>query len=333
MPNITRDVQITWTAVPGTVNYIVFRKTIVPTASDFNFVTNVSAPITSYTFVGSDEDERDVYQVKAVDANNVLIDDANAIQTISFPNASSGIWTTDTITPDGQPMNVPVDVPYLTKDEFLLEPIAKGLGYSTSHLDYLDGSLDKILLRASAVVNRYCNRYFQKMTIDETFPNVTIQVQNPKLCVIPLNNGPVRRVNSITIQVLKWFIPFSREYLIPFYQQNYYQIVPMLSTSGQGAPMGTGTPIPSVILEQSQLGIIWTNYTCGYDIIPEDIKYATALVAGKMLGLGRHNPLGLAQFNTQTTRQIFSKTATENPIDDEVEKILRPYKYNTLRFT
>ena len=330
---ITRDIQISWTTVPGTVNYKIFRKKIVPTATDFIYAATVSAPITNYIFTGNDEDERDVYQVKAVDGDDVLINSSDAIQTIQFPDKSSGIWTTATITPNGQPMNVPVDISYLTKDEFLKQPIAKGLGYTVNHPDYKDGSLDDILLQASATVNRYCNRYFQKMTIDETFPNVTIQVENPKLCVIPLLNSPVQRINSITIQVLKWFIQFQLDYLIPFYQQHYYQIVPMLSTSGQGTPNGTGTPIPSVILEQSQLGIIWTNYTCGYDIIPQDIKYATALLAGKMLGLGRFNPLGLAQFNTQTTRQIFSKTREENPLDDEIAKILDKYKLRIIRFS
>lgn len=333
MQNPLRDIQITWESVSGTVNYLVYRKTIVPDSSDFTYIASVSSPTLNYTFAGRDENERDVYQVKAVDLNGVLINDDNAIQTIQFPDKASGIWTTDSITPDGQPMNVPVDVAYLTKDEFLKQMIAKGLGYSKQHPDYLDGSLDDLLLQASATVNRYCNRYFQKMTIDETFPNITIQVQNPKLCVIPLLNTPVSRINSVTIQVLKWFIPFELTYLIPFYQQHYYQIVPMLSTAGQGSPMGTGTPIPSVLLEQSQLGTIWTNYTCGYDIIPQDIKYATALIAGKMIGLGRHNPLGLSIFKTQTTMQTFAKGKTENPVDDEISKILDKYKLFTLRMT
>jgi len=328
---ITRDIQITWNSVVDAVNYQIFRKKIVPTATDFIYVATVAAPTTNYVFTGSDEDERDVYQVKALLAGDVLSSDSEAIQTIQFPDKASGIWSAGNITPDGQPMNVPVDVPYLTKDEFLKQMIAKGLGYTKQHPDYIDGSLDDLLLQASAMVNRYCGRYFQKMTIDETFPNVTIQVQNPKLCVIPLMNGPVHKINSVTIQVLKWFITFDLEYLIPFYLQRYYQIVPMLSTSGQGS--ATGTPIPSVILEQSQLGIVWTNYTCGYDVIPQDIKYAVGLIAGKMIGLGRNNPLGLSSFRTQTTSLTYAKNKEENPIDDEVAKVLNKYKYITLRMT
>jgi hypothetical protein len=193
--------------------------------------------------------------------------------------------------------------------------------------------LDNILLQASSAVNRYTRRFFQKQTIDETFPNVTIQVSNPRFTVIPLKYPPVSKINSVTIQVLKWFIPFNLEYLIqPFYEQHYYQIVPLLSTAGQGAPLGTGTPIPSVILEQSQLGIVWTNYTCGYDVIPEDIKYATALVAGKMLGM-KFNPLGLRSFATQTTTQQWSEAGQANYIDSEVMNILNKYRLSTLRFT
>jgi len=332
--SITRNIQISWTAVPGTVKYYIFRKKLTEHATDFVNVATVLPPTTNYTFIGEDEDERDLYQVKAVDAGDVLVNNTNSVQDINFPSKSSGIYTTNTSTPDGQPATVPVDVPYLTKEEFILHPIARGLGITAGCAEYNDGSLDLILLQASSHVNRYCRRYFQKQTIDETYPNVTIQVSNPRLCVIPLKNAPVGQINSVTIQVLKFFIPFSLEYLIqPFYEQHYYQIVPMLSTSGQGSPMGTGTPIPSVILEQSQLGIVWTNYTCGYDVIPEDIKYATGLVAGKMIGLGKFNPLGLAQFSTQTTRQIFSKGRADNPIDDESSKILDKYRFLSIRFT
>jgi hypothetical protein len=331
---IKRNIQISWNAISGAYKYKVYRKKIQPAASAYNFVADVLSPLVSYTFFGSDEDERDAYQVKATDASDVLSNDPNAVQDIFFPDRASGIYTTNNSTPDGQPMTVPVDVAYMTKEEFIRQPIAKGLGITANHPDYLDGSLDEYLLQASSHVNRYCRRHFQKQTIDETYPNVTIQVSNPRLCVIPLKEKPFTQINSVTIQVLKFFIPFSLEYLIPcFQEQGYYQIVPMLSTAGQGSPLGTGTPIPSVILESSQLGIVWTNYTCGYDVIPQDIKYATALIVGKMIGLGKYNPLGLASFKTQTTLQTFAKGRSSNPIDDEASKILDKYKLSSMIFT
>ncbi len=335
---ITQSPQISWAAVTGAIKYEIYQKSIQPIDQDFTFIAAIDAPTTNYVVTGLSVDALDVFKVLAYKTYNaqgdgVLVDDPNNTQLVNFPNLSGAVYTTNSSTPDGQPAVVPVDVSYLTKDEFLLEPIAVGLGLSTSSAEYSNGMLDRLLLRASSHVNRYCGRYFQKQTIDETFPNVTIQVSNPRLTNIPLKYPPVRQINEVTIQVLTYFIPFSLQYLIqPFYEQHYYNIVPLLSTAGQGAPMGTGTPIPSVILEQSQLGIVWTNYTCGYDIIPEDIKYATALVAAKMYGM-KFNPLGLTQFKTQTTMQTFTKAKGDNPIDSEAMKILDKYKIPTLRFT
>ena len=334
MPELLRDIQVSWNPVSGAAKYKVFRKKIATNATDFVLAATVTAPTTSYTFVGQPEDERDLFRIEATEATGTtLVDATNAVQDIFFPDRSSGIYTTNLSTPDGQPATVPTDVPYMSKDEFLQYPIALGLGITVASPEYTSGMLDKLLLQASSRVNRHCKRYFQKQTIDETFPNVTIQVSNPRLNVIPLKNGPVTQINSVTIQVLKFFIPFSLEYLIqPFYEQRYYQIVPMLSTAGSGSPMGTGTPIPSVILEQSQLGIVWTNYTCGYDIIPEDIKFAVTLIVGKMLGF-KHNPLGLSQFSTQTTSQTWTAAGVDNVLDSEAMSILDKYKYTTLRFT
>jgi hypothetical protein len=333
MPGLLRNIQITWTAVTGAVNYKVFRKKITEHATDFVLATTVAAPLVTYTFLGLEEDERDLFRVEAVDiSGTTLVNATNAVQDISFPDRSAGIYTTNSSTPDGQPATIPVDVPYMTKDEFIKQPIARGLGIVATSPEYIDGTLDTLLLQASSHVNRYTRRYFQKQTIDETFPNVTIQVSNPRLTIIPLKNPPVSQINSVTIQVLRWFIPFSLEYLIqPFYEQHYYQIVPMLSTAGQGAPMGTGTPIPSVILEQSQLGIVWTNYTCGYDVIPEDIKEAVGIIAGKMFGM-KHNPLGLSSFKTQTVSQTWEPSGATNYLDSEVMAILNKYRIPTLRF-
>lgn len=332
--SVTRNIQITWNAVPSTTNYKIYRKKVQPIASNYTFIANVAAPTLNYTFTGSAVDELDTYRIEAVDASDVVVNDANAVQDVFFPSKLGGIYETNLSTPDGQPANNPVDISYLTKEEFIMSPIALGLGITQSSTEYQNGSLDRTLLQASSHINRYCRRYFQKQTIDETYPNLTIQVSNPRLTIIPLRNSPVQRINSVTVQVLKWFIPFDLEYLIqPFYEQHYYQIVPLLSTAGQGSPLGTGTAIPSVILEQSQLGIVWTNYTCGYDIIPEDIKYAVSLIAGKMIGLGKYNPLGLSSFSTQSTTQSFSTKKDNNPIDTEVASILDKYKFNTLRIT
>lgn len=170
-----------------------------------------------------------------------------------------GLWQTPTNTPTGAAMQVSVDNPYITKSQFILNPIAKGLGITASSTEYTDGTLDAIILEASSMVNRYCRRHFDRQTIDEIYPNITIQVTNPQLTTVPLDEGPINQINTIYIQVLQWFIEFSLSYLQTIPEAHYYQIVPLLSSDGS-----TGIPIPSVLLQQSNLGKIWTNYDYGY---------------------------------------------------------------------
>jgi hypothetical protein len=176
----------------------------------------------------------------------------------------SGNITTGNITPSGARKKIAVDNPYVTKDDFINDPIALGLGITTSSAMYSNGTLDKILLRASAEVNRICRRYFDTQTIDETKTGFRAQPFNPQLTTVVLNNRPYRTINSINIQVLKWFLPIivsgPNSYLQDFPDYGYYKIVPLLSSSGQGY----GSPIPAAILDRVALGVLWTNYTFGY---------------------------------------------------------------------
>ena len=118
----------------GAVSYHIFRKKVGTNATDFVDSATVLVPTTSHTFTGADEDERDIFQVKAFKAADVLSDASNAVQDLFFPDRSAGVYTTNTSTPDGQPATVPVDVAYLTKDEFIKFPIARGLGFTMSSL-------------------------------------------------------------------------------------------------------------------------------------------------------------------------------------------------------
>lgn len=321
MANFIKDVQISWSAVTGAVAYVVEQQTAQPGSSDFTTIATVDSPSLSYTYAGRQQDELSLFRVTAVSNKTTLTvcPASNAVQMVGFPQYS-GAYVGEGDTPDGQPFVHPVDVPYVTKEEFILHPSAAALGLTASSTEYTNGTLDMLILSASASVNRYCKRYFQRQTIDEKYPNITISVTNPRLCVIPLKNGPVHRVNSVSIQVLKWFIPFSLEYLQTFYDQAYYKIVPMLTANG------TGTPIPSVLLEQSQLGIVWTNYTCGYDVIPSDIKFATCLIAAKMYGQSKFNPLGLTSMSTQTFSQSFGAQTSDSDLDPMAMNMLKKYK-------
>jgi hypothetical protein len=312
------EIEISWSTKSGAVNYRIYKR---QPNSYWSLIATVDAPTTSYIFNGY-ENTQYMFGVRVW---NGSYESDLALQ--NYPQDVSATWQTPSNTPSGLPMVTPYDIQYVTKDEFLTSPIAKGLGYTVDSIDYTDGTIDHALLKASSYVNRYCRRYFNKMTIDEIYPNVTIQVSNPRLTTVPLRYGPVQNINSITIQVLKWFIPFTKDYLIQHPEQRFYQIVPMISSSGT-----TGSPIPSVLLEQSDLGIIWTNYTFGYDVIPEDIKHAVEVIAGQELAMLKQNPMGATSLKTGNFAITFGKNE-ENPVLNEVKSILNPWVLHTLRMT
>jgi hypothetical protein len=176
----------------------------------------------------------------------------------------SGFFQTPSNTPSGLPKKVAVDNPYYTKDEFLTHELAVGLGITATSPIYTNGRLDRILLIASAEVNRFCRRWFDQQTIDETKVGIQIQPMNPQLVTVLTQNRPYTVINTIYIQVLKWFIQIdtsaSSGYLQDFPDYGYYKIVPLLSNSGTGI----GSPLPAEIVDKTPLGVLWTNYTFGF---------------------------------------------------------------------
>lgn len=179
----------------------------------------------------------------------------------------SGQINTGNNTPTGAKMQVAVDNPYMSKDEFINSFEAQGLGLSVSSPQYLSGEIDRKLLQASAWVNRHCGRWFDTQTIDEQKTSFTVRPFNPQLVTVVLKNRPYSKINSVYIQVLQWYIQVITSgpdsYLQDFYDKGFYKIVPMLSTAGTGV----GSPIPAVILDHVPLGVLWTNYTFGYGTV------------------------------------------------------------------
>ncbi len=313
-------IQLSWDASSAAVEYRIYKRE--PNADWVLLATVVGTPPpTFYNFNGV-EGTQYIFSIRVWNGSY-----ESELTQVNYPYNLSASWQTPINTPDNMPMVTPYDIQYVTKEEFLKSPIAKGLGYNSSSEDYIDGTIDHALLKASSHVNRYCRRYFQKMTIDEIYPNVTIQVSNPRLTTVPLRYGPVQKINTIYIQVLKWFIKFELTYLIQHPEQRFYQIVPMISSAGT-----TGTPIPSVLLEQSDLGMVWTNYTFGYDIIPEDIKHAVEVITGQELAMMKQNPMGATSFGTGTFKITFG-TKEQNPVLEEVRSLLNPWVLHTIRMT
>ena len=176
----------------------------------------------------------------------------------------SGFFQTPSNTPTGQPYQVAVDNPYITVDDYLNSFEAQGLGLSTSSPQYASGELQKKIIQASGMVNRITRKHFDTQTIDEQMRGIIVRPYNPQLVTNVLNNRPYRKINSIYIQVLKWFIQVDTSpdngYLQDFPDKGFYKIVPLLSSAGTGV----GSPIPAAILDRVALGVLWTNYTFGY---------------------------------------------------------------------
>jgi hypothetical protein len=175
----------------------------------------------------------------------------------------SGNIPTGTNTPSGALMKVAVDNPYVTRDELVASFEAQGLGIDANIPQYSSGELDRKILQASAWINRHCRRWFDTQTIDETKTGIQIRPFNPQMVSVVLMNRPYSKINSIYLQVLKWFIQVdvgASGYLQDFPDKGFYRIVPMLSSAGTGV----GSPMPAMIADRTHIAVLWTNYTFGY---------------------------------------------------------------------
>lgn len=86
---------------------------------------------------------------------------------------------------------------------------------------------------------------------------------NPQLVTMVMQNRPYNKINTLYIQVLKWFIQIDTApsgYLQDYPDKGFIRIVPLLSNSGAGA----GSPMPAEIVDKTPLGVLWANYTFGY---------------------------------------------------------------------
>jgi hypothetical protein len=188
----------------------------------------------------------------------------------NIPNIQSGFFQAEggtPLTPTGNAKRSEVDSPYITKSEFIESPEAAGMGITQNSSDgwYSNGTLDKILVRASSWVTRYCNQWFDTQTIDEYQTGFTVRPFNPRLVSVYTHNAPIQNIQGIWIQVLQWFIqiqttPLESSYLQILPDWGVFKIVPLLSTAGSG----TGSPIPAAILDKVPLGVLWYSYTFGY---------------------------------------------------------------------
>lgn len=312
-----RLIELQWTPVTDTnvVGYNVYKVDGAPpnsTKTLLAYIVGVTSKVYDWTGV---EGVQYQFEIRATDGVN----EGPPLE-VFYPDGST-IYTPSVVTPTGQPMMIARDTQYLTKDDFINYP--NGLKLKTTSDLYLSGALDTILKASSEQVNRYCRRHFNVQTVDEVYHGIRIGQDMPKLVTIPLNEGPIQNINRIDIQVLKWFINFSLDYLQIFPDQGYIQIVPFLGGNA------SGIPLPSAALISGLLGKIWVNYTFGYDSLPNEILMATSLFATKMIGL-QENPVSAAavkfgrNFNLQWD-------ADNDPLIGQARRLLDPYRFSVWR--
>lgn len=313
-----RLITINWTPVTtvGVTGYNIYLVNGAPPSSTKTLLAFVSGIGTSTYNYTATEYVQYQFEVRATNGTN----EGPPLE-VFYPNGTS-LWSPTLITPTGAPMQIVRDMPYMTKDEFINYPT--GLGLTTSSTLYTNGMLDTLLQTASEQVNQYCHRHFNTQTIDEVYHGIRIASQGePKLQTIQLREKPIQVINSIYIQVLKFFINFSLDYLQVFPEDGFIQIVPFLGGNA------SGIPLPSAVLTEGLLGKVWTNYTFGYDVIPDSIKAATALLATRLIGM-QENPVGAqsVRFGRNFSLQW---DKDHDPVMNHVKILLDPYRESTFR--
>ncbi len=233
-----------------------------------------------------------------------------------MPSNSSGIWTAPNHTPTGAAFQYAQDVQYVDKSAFIKDYIVShGLGITSNDIEYTDGTLDALLLEASANINRRTGRHWNVQTIDETFSRKTLGFSSERdYITIRLTELPINSINRIDFEVLGQFVPVALTYMQnSFPEAGFFQIIPMLTSAA-----GTVTPIP----RDTQIGNYWVNYTFGYTTIPDGIKKAVILEAVKLIGLQR-NVLGASSIKSNQKTLTWGET---NKIDDQIDQMLAQYK-------
>lgn len=236
---------------------------------------------------------------------------------------SGGLWTDfNLLTPTGVAFQHAIDNQYITVAEFIQHPmVVDGIGLKSTDAIYTSGYLDKLLLRASTWINRYTSRHFDIQTIDETYPYTMIKRDYLSQLTINLNEYPIRKINTIYFQTLKYFTQFSLDYLQVNPEAGYYQVSPLITSTG-------AVSVPQSALENPQGTRIWTNYTFGYDAIPADITEAVVMLASKFIA-NQRNPIGLTDFKTASLGMSWD--AQKDPLIAQIKEILDPYKKISLR--
>lgn len=309
-----RLIVVSWTPVTDTNAvgyniYIVHGAPEITTKVFLAFVNGVTSGAYNYTAV---EGVQYQFEVRATDAQ--VNGNESAPLEIFYPDGRT-IATPTTLTPDGGPMMIVRDAQYVQATEF--NQYSTGLQFANTDAIVTSGVLDSYLKAASSMVNRLCKRHFDVQTKDEIYPAVRIGQDFPKLMTVFLSEKPIQNIISVNLQVLKYFIPVALDYLQLDSEAGFYSVVPML-TGGY-----TGFPVPQVV--EGMLAKVWTRYTFGYDVLPEEVRIATVIIATKLIALPSQNPLSAQSVRFGRNFQL-NWDKNNDPMMNLVQDLLRPYK-------
>jgi len=316
MDTIPRLIVISWTSVVDTnaVGYNIYLINGAPPYQTQQFLAYVNGVTSSAYNYETTEGQQLEFQVRATDAQ--VDGNESAPLTIFYPDGRTlSTPITGPLTPDGKPMMIVRDSQYVYAYEF--NQYSTGLQFANTDPIVTSGILDLYLKTASGWVNRWCKRHFDVQTTDEIYPAVRIGQDFPKLMTVFLKETPIQNVISVNLQVLKYFIPVALDYLMVDPNAGFYNIVPMLSGGY------TGFPVPEVV--EGMLARVWTRYSFGYDILPEEVRTATVILASKLIALPSENPVSAQSVRFGRNFQLQWDKGND-PLMDLVKDLLAPYR-------
>lgn len=204
----------------------------------------------------------------------------------------------------------------------LVDPVDKnGCWVTQADYDFLANASDKQIVNACARINALCKRKFNHQIADQVFYRKSYNAVD--YTDLLLENIPIKNVVDVYLQVIDSFEELSTDAI---------QIVP---ESGAVSFLAFPETVLSNIATLAREGEynIWFRYDSGFRInsdvdntypaVPENVKYATALMVRYQQSLA-NNFEGVLEFKTQTYSQKNSNP-DNNPLLMEINELLKEY--------
>jgi hypothetical protein len=199
------------------------------------------------------------------------------------------------------------------------------LGINTAAFDV---RLDALRASAEALVERWCKRKFSQATYTE-------YLEGDGSAVLPLSQRPVSVVNSVALATRGSYgaVPGDYTTLVAGFDYTLRLRESSLGNSGELVKL-TGvwpTQIDHYVgrlswERRAGLGNVKAVYTAGYTIIPDDIKYAVALVVGYMFRTAKRGGQDYSERLGDHSYMIPMARIREAPALGEARQILSVYR-------